>query len=69
MTSSHALTIAEAAKVAFEMSQVVPASERVNALHEIKKELAARKDAIFAANRADLQVSHGLLLQGPTYCG
>ena len=51
-----AASIAKAAKAAFEASQLIPSSERVRALYEIRKELEAAKDAILAANRADLEV-------------
>ncbi|KDQ51030.1 hypothetical protein JAAARDRAFT_41492 [Jaapia argillacea MUCL 33604] len=50
-------TIARAAKAAFEASQLVPASERVIALQEIRKELEASKDAILLANNKDLEAA------------
>lgn len=53
---SPAATIAKAAKAAFEASQLVPSTERVNALHEIRKELEAAKAQILEANRRDLEV-------------
>ncbi|KAI9062600.1 gamma-glutamyl phosphate reductase [Trametes sanguinea] len=46
--------IAKAAKAAFEASQLIPSSERIKALQEIRRELEIAKDAILAANRADL---------------
>ncbi|KAI0831840.1 gamma-glutamyl phosphate reductase [Trametes gibbosa] len=47
--------IAKATKAAFEASQLIPSSERIKALREIRTELEAAKDDILAANRADLQ--------------
>ena len=55
-SDSAAASIAKAAKSAFEASQLIPSSERVKALEEIRKELEAAKDAILAANRLDLEV-------------
>ncbi|KAJ8473457.1 hypothetical protein ONZ51_g7850 [Trametes cubensis] len=52
-----AASIAKAAKAAFEASQLIPSSERVRALHEIRKELEAAKDAILQANRTDLEAA------------
>ncbi|KAF9006014.1 gamma-glutamyl phosphate reductase [Cyathus striatus] len=46
--------IAEAAKAAFEASQLIPSSERITALHAIRDELAAHKDEILSANEEDL---------------
>ena len=57
MTENVAENIARAAKAAFEASQLIPSSERIKALQEIRKELEAVKDAILAANRLDLEVS------------
>jgi glutamate-5-semialdehyde dehydrogenase len=57
MTQFSAQDIARAAKQAFEQSQLVPSSERIAGLHEIRKELAASKDQILAANKDDLDVS------------
>ena len=51
-----AVSIAKAAKAAFQTSQLVPSSERVQALHEIRKELEVAKDTILAANKLDLEV-------------
>ena len=53
---SAASTIAQAAKAAFEASQLVPSSERVKALYEIRKELENAKSEILEANRKDMQV-------------
>jgi glutamate-5-semialdehyde dehydrogenase len=53
---SSAEEIAKAAKAAFEASQLIPSEERVAALHAIKRELEAKKNAILDANREDLQV-------------
>ena len=58
-----AASIAKAAKAAFEASQLIPSSERVRALHELRKELEAAKGAILEANRADLEVHPPLCLQ------
>ncbi|TBU46760.1 gamma-glutamyl phosphate reductase [Dichomitus squalens] len=54
---SDATEIAKAAKTAFETSQLIPSSERVQALHEIRRELEAAKDEILAANRQDLEAA------------
>lgn len=48
--------IAKAAKAAFEASQLIDSSERVQALHLIKGELEEHKDEILAANKEDLEV-------------
>ena len=48
--------IARAAKAAFEASQLVPSSERVKALYEIRKELEASKLEVLEANRRDMEV-------------
>jgi glutamate-5-semialdehyde dehydrogenase len=55
-TSSSASDIAKAAKQAFEASQLIPSSERINALNGIKRELDVSKQDILAANRDDLEV-------------
>ncbi|KAH8103868.1 gamma-glutamyl phosphate reductase [Cristinia sonorae] len=52
-----AKTIAKAAKAAFENSQLIPLSERVKALHEIRKELENAKEAILEANKRDLEAA------------
>ncbi|RDB23445.1 ATP synthase subunit alpha, mitochondrial [Hypsizygus marmoreus] len=49
--------IAKAAKAAFESSQLVPSSERINALHAIRAELESKKDVILGANKEDLQAA------------
>lgn len=54
--SDAAQSIAKAAKVAFEASQLIPSSERVHALHELREELVSAKADILAANRRDLEV-------------
>ena len=54
--SSSAEQIAQEAKAAFQASQLLRESERVRALHEIQRELQARKDSILAANKEDLAV-------------
>jgi glutamate-5-semialdehyde dehydrogenase len=55
-TQNPASEIAKAAKQAFEASQLIPPSERINALNAIKNELQDSKDEIIAANRKDLEV-------------
>ncbi|KAI0675934.1 gamma-glutamyl phosphate reductase [Trametes maxima] len=50
-------TIARAAKASFESSQLIPSSERIKALQEIRQELEAAKDAILSANRLDLEAA------------
>ena len=50
-------SIARAAKLAFEASQLLPASERTNALRAITKELQANKSQILEANRKDMEVT------------
>ncbi|KAH8832901.1 Aldehyde/histidinol dehydrogenase [Flagelloscypha sp. PMI_526] len=52
--SNDTLKIAQAAKVAFEASQLVHVDERIKALRAIKAELTLNKDAIFAANSEDV---------------
>ena len=64
--STDAETIAKAAKQAFEASQLISAEERVRALHEIRKELEASKDAILEANKLDVDVS--ILLYFRSFC-
>ena len=49
-------SIACAAKLAFEASQLLPGSERTNALRAITKELQANKSRILEANRKDMEV-------------
>lgn len=51
--------IAKAAKSAFEASQLVDSSERVNALKIIKDELEALRNKIQEANKADMEVFIG----------
>lgn len=53
---STALEIAKTAKDAFIRSQLIESSERVSALHEIRRALQAQKMDILAANAQDLQV-------------
>ncbi|KAF9466039.1 Aldehyde/histidinol dehydrogenase [Collybia nuda] len=55
--SSGAADIAKLAKTAFQNSQLIPSSERVTALHSIRTELHARKDAILEANKEDLEAA------------
>lgn len=57
-TSNDAYQIARAAKSAFESSQLVTSDQRVHALSKIREELAASKDAIFAANQEDVKASN-----------
>ena len=54
--SMSAESIAKTAKAAFEASQLVSATERTRALHEIRTELEANKDAILKANSEDMAV-------------
>ncbi|CAK5267309.1 unnamed protein product [Mycena citricolor] len=54
---STAEEIAKAAKIAFEDSQLVASSERVNALHHIRRALESCKAEILAANKEDLQAA------------
>ena len=53
---SEQVKIAKAAKAAFQQSQLIPSSERVEALRYIRKELEAAKDEILAANAEDVKV-------------
>ena len=48
--------IARSAKAAFQESQLLPSSERVNALLAIRKQLELQKSDILAANVEDLKV-------------
>ena len=50
-------SIARAAKLAFETSQLLLASERMNALSAITRELQANKAQILEANRKDMEVT------------
>jgi gamma-glutamyl phosphate reductase len=50
--------IAKAAKVAFEESQLLPATVRIDALAKIKQQLQANKAEILAANKQDMEVQH-----------
>jgi glutamate-5-semialdehyde dehydrogenase len=54
--NTNAQVIAKAAKAAFEESQLIPSSERINALHEIRKALEDSKTEILQANQEDLKV-------------
>jgi len=54
--SLSAESIAQTAKAASEASQLVSATERTRALHEIRRELEANKDAILKANSEDMSV-------------
>lgn len=54
--SLSAESIAQTAKAAFEASQLVSTTERTRALHEIRRELEANKDAILKANSEDMTV-------------
>ncbi len=53
---SSAENIAQTAKAAFETSQLIGATERTSALHEIRKELETNKDSILRANGEDMAV-------------
>ncbi|KAE9399914.1 gamma-glutamyl phosphate reductase [Gymnopus androsaceus JB14] len=57
MSEFNAHDIAKAAKTAFQDSQLIPSSERVNALHEIRKSLEANKAEIIKANAEDLKAA------------
>lgn len=48
--------IARSAKAAFQESQLLPSSERINALLAIQKQLELQKQDILAANVEDLKV-------------
>ena len=48
--------MAKTARAAFEASQLIDSVERTRALHEIRKELEANKDAILQANGEDMTV-------------
>ena len=66
MSEFNAHDIAKAAKTAFQDSQLIPSSERVNALHEIRKSLEANKAEIIKANEEDLKVGADLFNCKPT---
>ncbi|TCD69477.1 hypothetical protein EIP91_007603 [Steccherinum ochraceum] len=61
---TSAKLIAKAAKTAFEASQLIPSSERVSALHEIKKELENAKEKILEANKRDLEAAQNEVISG-----
>lgn len=50
------IEIAQRAKLAFEASQLIDHSERIDALEKIRKSLAINEDAILAANKRDVEV-------------
>ncbi|KAF8745505.1 hypothetical protein AX14_008923 [Amanita brunnescens Koide BX004] len=54
---ASAVELAKAAKSAFEASQLIPADERVEALHVIREELESLKAEILAANSEDLRAA------------
>jgi glutamate-5-semialdehyde dehydrogenase len=56
MSPTIAHDIAKAARAAFEESSRLTALERVNALHEMQKELEVNKPEILDANKKDLEV-------------
>jgi gamma-glutamyl phosphate reductase len=56
MSESAPIDVARAAKAAFEASQLVPHSERVRALNEIRNVLEIDKEKVLEANRLDLEV-------------
>ena len=56
MTSVNAEEIAKVAKISFESAQLIPSSERINALYAINSELDSRKGEILAANKDDIRV-------------
>lgn len=53
---SSALSIAQAARAAFDASQLIPAEERDGALVAIRRALEANQAEILAANQKDLDV-------------
>jgi len=53
--------IARSAKAAFQESQLLPSSERINALLAIRKQLELQKSDILAANVEDLKVCVDIL--------
>ncbi|THH14764.1 hypothetical protein EW146_g5613 [Bondarzewia mesenterica] len=55
--ATPAVSIAKASKSAFEASQLIDASERVRALHEIRIELGASKESILEANEEDMDAA------------
>ena len=55
-TSAETEVVAKAGRAAFEASQLIDSAERTRALHEIRKELEANKDAILQANGEDMTV-------------
>lgn len=57
--------IAKAAKVAFEESQLFPATVRIDALAKIRQQLEANKAEIFTANKLDMEVQHRFSAQDP----
>lgn len=48
--------IAQAAKIAFEESQLISSTERIKALETIRQQLERQKKEILAANAEDLKV-------------
>lgn len=58
---SSALSIAQAARAAFDASQLIPAEERDDALLKIRQTLEANRPAILAANQKDLDVGPSCL--------
>jgi glutamate-5-semialdehyde dehydrogenase len=59
-TSNGVEDIAKLSKLAFHASQTVTGSERIAALHAMRDELEAQKDAILEANKLDMQVRRPL---------
>ena len=59
---SPAEIIAKASKQAFEASQLIPSSERVKALEEIRKELENAKEEILTANKKDCDVRFNTIM-------
>ncbi|TFL01951.1 gamma-glutamyl phosphate reductase [Pterulicium gracile] len=56
-SSSSATSIGQAAKSAFERSQLIPTTERITALEAICTQLEAARESIFEANKLDLQAA------------
>ncbi|KAG5647527.1 hypothetical protein DXG03_009464 [Asterophora parasitica] len=57
MSASNAEDIARTSKAAFEASQLISSSDRVEALHAIVEELKAKRAQVLAANKEDLEAA------------
>ncbi|PFH51969.1 hypothetical protein AMATHDRAFT_46746 [Amanita thiersii Skay4041] len=67
--SFSAMEIAKAAKDAFESSQLIPSSRRVEALHAIRTGLTSQKQEILAANKKDLEPISGKAAEVEVHAG